>query len=113
MQKIAIIAENLPEKMKSWSKALKNGKPIKINTLIKQKSVCLSRRFFHIHLRIIRQMELIERIEHKAHDHADDSGEGHTGERYIYQYMYSLIDAWYILHYTVTRFIIGINIHKG
>ena len=80
MQKIAIIAENLPEKMKSWSKALKNGKPIKINTLIKQKSVCLSRRFFHIHLRIIRQMELIERIEHKAHDHADDSGECHAGE---------------------------------
>ena len=31
-------------------------------------------------LRIIRQMELIERIEHKAHDHADDSGEGHAGE---------------------------------
>lgn len=41
--------------------------------------------FFHIHLRIIRQMELIERIEHKAHDHADDSGEGHAGERYIAQ----------------------------
>ena len=38
-----------------------------------------------IHLRIIRQMELIERIEHKAHDHADDSGEGHAGERYIAQ----------------------------
>ncbi len=30
-------------------------------------------------------MELIERIEHKAHDHADDSGEGHAGERYIAQ----------------------------
>lgn len=30
-------------------------------------------------------MELIERIEHKAHDHTDDSGEGHTGERYIAQ----------------------------
>ena len=30
---------------------------------------------FSIRLRIIRQMELIERIEHKAHDHADDSGE--------------------------------------
>ena len=29
------------------------------------KSVCSRRRFFHIHLRIIRQMELIERIEHK------------------------------------------------
>ena len=40
---------------------------------------------FSIHLRIIRQMELIERIEHKAHDHANDSGEGHTGERYIAQ----------------------------
>ena len=30
-------------------------------------------------------MELIERIEHKAHDHADDSGEGHAGERNIAQ----------------------------
>ena len=30
-------------------------------------------------------MELIERIEHKAHDHADDSGECHAGERYIAQ----------------------------
>ena len=30
-------------------------------------------------------MELIERIEHKAHDHADDSGECHAGERNIAQ----------------------------
>lgn len=45
----------------------------------------LTQTLFPIHLRIIRQMELIERIEHKAHDHADDSGEGHAGERYIAQ----------------------------
>lgn len=50
-----------------------------------KKAVCSRRRFFHIHLRIIRQMELIERIEHKAHDHADDSGECHAGERNIAQ----------------------------
>lgn len=30
-------------------------------------------------------MELIERIEHKAHDHADDSSECHAGERNITQ----------------------------
>ena len=46
MQKIAIIAENLPEKMKSWLKALKNGKPIKINTLIKQKKRLLTQALF-------------------------------------------------------------------
>ena len=30
-------------------------------------------------------MQLIERIEHEAHDHADDSGEGHAGQRHITQ----------------------------